>query len=99
MIAAQARRRAKGKFPAPVRVSPRCVAWPQEAVDAWMAEHGGRAACALYAVLDENTLLAGRGDAIAMGAGCVGEPNPAMAGNGDLGPKRTLHCGRLDWSN
>jgi prophage regulatory protein len=27
----------KGKFPKPVKLSSRCVAWPQSAIDAWIA--------------------------------------------------------------
>ncbi|WP_323908526.1 helix-turn-helix transcriptional regulator [Aeromonas caviae] len=29
---------ADGRFPAPVKLSVRCVAWPSDQVDAWVAE-------------------------------------------------------------
>lgn len=29
---------ADGRFPAPVKLSVRCVAWPSDQVDAWIAE-------------------------------------------------------------
>ena len=29
---------AKGKFPKPIQIGPRTVAWPSDAIDAWIAE-------------------------------------------------------------
>jgi prophage regulatory protein len=38
---------ASGNFPSPIRLGPNSVAWPRQAVDAWLKERGAAAVAAV----------------------------------------------------